>query len=161
MSRNSGRRPARKPGGQLNNLNAFKHGFYSRFSVTFPSPDCGNRNVFSSALPSGSRRARKRGTRLALSSLPPTDLDGELALLRINLERFLQSYAAALDTLDYEQRLFALRAVTLAVARAAALQRLLSASGKDPGEMQRLRALLDLPEDQWDRWLAGSDLAPE
>jgi hypothetical protein len=94
----------RKPGGQPGNRNAFKHGFYSKYFNAFESR--------------------------ALSKIPLTDMAGEIGLLRVNVDRFMQAYTASLEELDFENRLAGLRAITLAVGRIAALQRILSSSAK-------------------------------
>jgi hypothetical protein len=109
----------RKPGGQPNNQNAYKHGFYSKYFSPF---EC-----------------------KALSELPLTDITGEIGLLRVNVDRFMQSYAASLEKLDYDHRLAGLRAITLAVGRIAALQRILSTAGNKYAEdikiMQAIQAM--------------------
>ncbi len=107
----------RKPGAQPNNRNAYKHGFYSKFFT--------------------SEEGR------SLSNIPLTDMAGEIGLLRINVERFMQSYLASLDDLDYDSRLSALRAITLAVGRIAAMQRIASAAAKNLAEVEKRRQALD------------------
>jgi hypothetical protein len=108
----------RKPGGQRKNRNAFKHGFYSKYFNAFESR--------------------------ALSKIPLTDTAGEIGILRVNVDRFMQAYTASLEELDYENRLAGLRAITLAVGRIAALQRILSSSAKYTAET-------DVIQDLWDR----------
>jgi RNA polymerase-binding transcription factor DksA len=78
----------RNRGGQLGNHNAFKHGFYSELY--------------------------KRTEKEKLSQLQNADLTGEIELLRIQLNRYLESESTQ-DQLDYETRLQALRTVSLAV----------------------------------------------
>ena len=107
----------RKPGGQPNNRNAFKHGFYSKYFNAFESR--------------------------ALSKIPITDLAGEIGLLRVNVDRFMQAYTASLEELDYENRLAGLRAITLAVGRIAALQRILSSSAKYTAETNEIQKFWD------------------
>ena len=102
-----------KPGGQPKNKNAFKHGFYSKYFNAFESR--------------------------ALSKISLTDLAGEIGLLRVNVDRFMQAYTASLDELDYENRLAGLRAITLAVGRIAALQRIFSASAKYTAETNEIQ----------------------
>jgi hypothetical protein len=116
-----------KPGGQPKNRNAFKHGFYSKYFNAFESR--------------------------ALSKIPLTDMAGEIDLLRVNVDRFMQAYTASLDELDYENRLAGLRAITLAVGRIAALQRILSSSAKYTAEK-------DAFQDLWDR-IAEADQQDE
>jgi hypothetical protein len=108
----------RKPGGQRKNRNAFKHGFYSKYFNAFESR--------------------------ALSKIPLTDTAGEIGILRVNVDRFMQAYTASLEELDFENRLAGLRAITLAVGRIAALQRILSSSAKYTAET-------DVIQDLWDR----------
>jgi hypothetical protein len=115
----------KKPGGQPNNRNAFKHGFYSKYFSPFESR--------------------------TLSEIPTTDLSGEIGLLRVNVDRFMQSYTDSLDDLDYADRLAGLRAITLAVGRIAALQRILSFAGKNLAESDRImEMLMKFPEDDPD-----------
>ena len=107
----------RKPGAQPNNRNAYKHGFYSRFFTAMEGR--------------------------SLSKIPLTDMVGEIGLLRVNVERFMQAYLTSLDDLDYDSRLSGLRAITLAVGRIAALQRIASASAKNFAEVEKMRQALD------------------
>lgn len=126
----------RKPGGQPNNKNAYKHGFYSKYFSPF---EC-----------------------RALSELPLTDMTGEIGLLRVNVDRFMEAYAASLDELDYDNRLAGLRAITLAVGRIAALQRIQAIAAKTHCEADQIvRAILDMPDDDWSTSLPGDDHAPE
>ena len=94
----------KKPGGQPKNRNAYKHGFYSRY---FDPPE-----------------------RRALSKISLTDMSGEIDILRVNLDRFMQAYTSSLENLDYEERLAGLRAITLAVGRIASLERIRVIAGK-------------------------------
>ena len=94
----------KKPGGQPKNRNAYKHGFYSRY---FDPPE-----------------------RRALSQISLTDMSGEIDILRVNLDRFMQAYTSSLENLDYEERLAGLRAITLAVGRIASLERIRVIAGK-------------------------------
>ena len=115
----------RKPGGQPNNKNAYKHGFYTPYFSLFEGR--------------------------ALSEIPLTDLSGEIGLLRVNVNRFMQSYVESLDDLDYADRLAGLRAITLAVGRIAALQRIMTIAGKNLAESDRImEMLMQLPEDDPD-----------
>ena len=102
----------RKPGGQLANKNAFKHGFYSKYFNAFESK--------------------------ALSEIPLTDMIGEIGLMRVNVDRFMEAYTSSLPNLDYEERLAGLRAITLAVGRIVGLERILSTSGKNIRTLRRI-----------------------
>lgn len=112
----------RKPGAQPNNRNAYKHGFYSRFFTSLEGR--------------------------SLSKIPLTDMIGEIGLLRVNVERFMQAYLASLDDLDYDSRLSGLRAITLAVGRIAALQRISSSAAKNLAEFEKMRQALDAAYDK-------------
>lgn len=78
----------KKRGGQLGNNNAFKHGFYS--------------GQF------------KQAERTGLSQVENADLTNEIELLRVQLRRYLEAETTVLDQMDFETRLQALRAVSLA-----------------------------------------------
>jgi hypothetical protein len=111
----------RKRGGQPNNRNAYKYGIFSKFFNPFE--------------------------RRALSDIPLTDISGEIGIIRINVERFMQSYTASLEELDYDSRLAGLRAITMAVGRIAALQRIQSTTGKNLAALDELeKALEGVPE---------------
>jgi hypothetical protein len=126
----------RKPGGQPNNKNAYKHGFYTKYFSPFESR--------------------------ALDELPITDLTGEIGTLRVSVDRFMQAYSASLDELDYDNRLAGLRAITLAVGRIASLQRILASAGKNTPEMEEfLKALESVPVDDLDSPPDQADLAGE
>ena len=119
----------KKRGGQPNNKNAYKHGFYSKYFSAFEGK--------------------------ALSEIPITDTTDQIGLMRVQINRFMQVYTASLDTLDYEERLAALRAVTLAVGRIASLERIQSSAGKNLDQnnqfMQMLDRLGEIPEEELDR----------
>jgi hypothetical protein len=106
----------RKPGAQPRNRNAYKHGFYAKFFTPLES-------------------------RL-LSKIPLTDITGEIDLLRVNVDRFMQTYLDSLEQLDYADRLSGLRVITLAVGRIAALQRILTSASKNLVEAGELYKLL-------------------
>ena len=131
----------KKPGGQPNNQNAYKHGFYSKYFSPFESR--------------------------ALSEIPLTDMSDEIRLLRVNVDRFMQSYTDSLDGLNYDERLAGLRAITLAVGRIASLQRILAVAGKNLTESDRiLETLMKFPaEDSHDHSstedIMVEDLPPE
>jgi len=77
-----------KRGGQLCNHNAFKHGFYS--------------DQF------------KQTERTRLSQISNTELTNEIEVMRVQIHRYLAAETVALDQIDYETRLQALRTVSLA-----------------------------------------------
>jgi len=106
----------KKRGGQPSNRNAYKHGFYSKYFSAFESK--------------------------ALSDLPVTDVSNELGLMRVQVDRFMQVYTASLEGLDFEERLAALRAVTLAVGRIASLERIHSSAGKNLDQYNELEQCL-------------------
>jgi hypothetical protein len=111
----------KKRGGQPNNRNAYKHGFYSKYFSAFESK--------------------------ALSDIPVTDTTDEIGLMRVQIDRFMQVYSSSLDKLDYEQRLAALRVVTLAVGRIASLERIQSSAGKNLDQYNEFMKLFDnIPE---------------
>jgi len=118
----------KKRGGQLNNRNAYKHGFYSKYFSAFEGK--------------------------ALSDIPVTDTTNEIGLMRVQIDRFMQVYTSSLDKLDYEERLAALRAVTLAVGRIASLERIQSSAGKNLDQynefMQIFESMEEIPEDELD-----------
>jgi hypothetical protein len=75
-------------------------------------------------------------------------MSDEIRLLRVNVDRFMQSYTDSLDGLDYDERLAGLRVITLAVGRIAALQRILTVAGKNLTESDRiLEMLMKFPEE--------------
>jgi hypothetical protein len=90
---------SKKRGGQPGNRNAYKHGFYSKYFTS--------------------------SKRRALSDIPVTDLTDQIRLMRVQADRFMQAYTASLDEMGYEERLVALRAITLVVGRIASLERIL------------------------------------
>ena len=77
---------SRKRGAQPANKNAFKHGFYSE--------------------------QFKREERLALDSLPVTDLSGEIEFVRVYLKRFMEAQNNLPQPLDFESQVSVLRAIT-------------------------------------------------
>ena len=123
----------KRSGGQPRNKNAFKHGFYSKYFNAFESR--------------------------ALSDLPLTDMTGEIGLLRVNVDRFMQAYTASLNELDYENRLAGHRAVTLAVGRIAAMQRILSSVGKNLEHERALQELMQSWEEESDQQNLENDHA--
>jgi len=118
----------KKRGGQPNNKNAYKHGFYSKYFSTFESK--------------------------ALSDLPVTDVTNEIGLMRVQIDRFMQVYTTSLEGLDFEERMAALRTVTLAVGRIASLERIQSSAGKNLdqySEFMRIFEGMDIPEEELDK----------
>ena len=112
-------------GGQRGNRNAFKHGFYSKYFNAFESK--------------------------ALSEIPLTDMSGEIGLMRVNVDRFMQAFTSSLANLDYEEKLAGLRAITLAVGRIVSLERILSSAGQDLKQYDEFMQMLDsVPEDDID-----------
>ncbi|MBI3175677.1 MAG: hypothetical protein HYZ25_18300 [Chloroflexi bacterium] len=78
----------RKRGAQFGNRNAFKHGLYSAHF--------------------------KQAERERLSRIQGTDLSNEIGLIRVDILRYLEAETLAAGQIDYETRLQALRAVSLA-----------------------------------------------
>ena len=118
----------KKRGGQPNNKNAYKHGVYSKYFSTFESK--------------------------ALSDLPVTDVTNEIGLMRVQIDRFMQVYTTSLEGLDFEERMAALRTVTLAVGRIASLERIQSSAGKNLdqySEFMRIFEGMDIPEEELDK----------
>ena len=107
----------KKRGGQPGNQNAFKHGFYSKYFNAFESK--------------------------VLSEIPLTDMAGEIGLMRVNVDRFMESYTSSLENLDFEQRLAGLRAITLAVGRIVGLARIRAVAGKDLDQYDKLMKALE------------------
>jgi nitrous oxide reductase accessory protein NosL len=115
----------KKPGGQPKNRNAYKHGFYSKYFDPLE--------------------------RRALSKIYVTDMSGEIDILRVNVDRFMQAYTSSLETLDYEERLAGLRAITLAVGRIASLERIRNVANKNLTKYDELeKALEGVPFDDDD-----------
>jgi hypothetical protein len=126
----------KKPGGQPNNKNAFIHGYYSKYFSPF---EC-----------------------RALSKIPITDMSGEIGLMRVNVDRFMQSYSDSLGDLDYADRLAGLRAITLAVGRITALQRIQAAAGKNLTEVDQLmEVLMKIPEEEFEKPSTMDDIYVE
>ncbi len=107
----------RKRGAQPGNKNAYKHGFYAKYFTPFEIK--------------------------ALSDIPLNDMTNEIGLLRVHVDRFMQSYITSLDKLNSEERLAALRTITLAVGRIASLGRILSSAEKNRDEFNQLKQLYD------------------
>ena len=103
----------KKRGGQPNNKNAYQHGFYSRHFTQFESK--------------------------ALDEIPLTDLADEKGIMRVTIDRFMETYTASRETLDYESRLAGLRAISLAVGRIASLERIQASLAKRAEEAQKMK----------------------
>jgi hypothetical protein len=115
----------KKRGGQLGNKNAYKHGFYSKYFNAFESK--------------------------ALSEIPLTDMTGEIGLMRVNVDRFMQAYTTSLEKLDYAERLAGLRAITLAVGRIVSLERIRTGTDKKiEQDNEFLKSLENMPMDDID-----------
>jgi hypothetical protein len=78
----------RKRGAQPGNQNAFQHGFYSE--------------------------QFKQAERMKLSQIQDTDLTSEIEVVRVQILRYLEAEILAVNQIDYETRLQALRTVSLA-----------------------------------------------
>lgn len=88
---------ARKRGAQPNNRNAFKHGFYSKHF--------------------------KGLEKKALESVSASDLTPEIDLLRVNMDRLMESYTATLKDHDTLARAEILRIIALSSGSIASLRR--------------------------------------
>ena len=109
-------------GGQRGNRNAFKHGFYSKYFNAFESK--------------------------ALSEIPLTDMSGEIGLMRVNVDRFMEAFTSSLANLDYDEKLAGLRAITLAVGRIVSLERILSSAAPGLKQYDEFMQMLEsIPED--------------
>ena len=89
---------------QPRNRNACKHAFYAKYFSPFEIK--------------------------ALGDIPGADMTDEIGLMRVQVDRFMHAYTASLKELDYEERLAALRAITLAVGRIASLERIQSSAAR-------------------------------
>jgi hypothetical protein len=101
--------PARRRGGQPRNINARKHGFYSRHF--------------------------KDRERKLLESLDPADISAEIELIRVTCARFLSSWNQSNGASDYEASLTALRAVNLSSQTIAMLLRAQAITGAPREEL--------------------------
>lgn len=103
----------RKRGAQLGNHNAFKHGFYSdQFNLA---------------------------ERVNLSQIKNTDLTNEIEVVRVQILRYLEAETAALNQIDYETRLQALRTVSLAAESLTRLIRTQVILNTDPLKLENER----------------------
>ena len=89
---------SKKRGGQPQNKNALKHGFYSKYFTALESR--------------------------ALSENPVTSVEDVIDLLRVSMGRFMETYTRSLQDLDYEERLAALRVLGLSGGSIASLVRI-------------------------------------
>ncbi len=96
---------AKKRGGQPNNKNASKHGFYSKHFTQFESK--------------------------ALSEMPLTHVTDVIDLMRVSTARFMEAYTLSLEELDYESRLAALRTISMAAGCIASLVRIQACASKN------------------------------
>lgn len=106
----------KKRGGQLNNKNAFKHGFYSKHFSEFEDK--------------------------ALSEIPITDVTDVIDLMRVSTGRFMEAYTTSLEDLDYETRLASLRAMSMAAGCIASLVRIQVSESKNTKEASETRKQL-------------------
>ncbi|MEW6028352.1 MAG: hypothetical protein ACOYZ8_10695 [Chloroflexota bacterium] len=102
----------RKRGGQPNNKNAYKHGFYSKHFSNFESG--------------------------ALSEIPITDVSGEIDTLRVAIERVMESYTASLKDMGIEKRLACLNGLAAAAGSIGGLTRIQAAVNKNAKEVSEL-----------------------
>lgn len=102
----------KKRGGQPNNKNAYKHGFYSKHFNQFESE--------------------------ALSEIPLTSVSDVIDLMRVSTGRFMEAYTISLEELDFESRLAALRAISMAAGRIASLVHIQASASKITKEADRL-----------------------
>ena len=102
----------KKRGGQANNKNAYKHGFYSKYFSSFENK--------------------------ALSEIPLTDVTDVIDLMRFSTGRFMEAYTKSLEELDYEGRHAAFRSLSLAAGCIASLVRIQVSTGKNAKEANEL-----------------------
>ena len=95
----------RKRGGQTNNKNAYKHGFYSKYFSSFEKK--------------------------VLSEIPLTDVTDVIDLMRVSTGRFLEAYTASLEELDYEGKLSAFRSIGMNAGVIASLVRIQVSTSKN------------------------------
>ncbi|MBI5294890.1 MAG: hypothetical protein HY869_05395 [Chloroflexi bacterium] len=100
----------RKRGAQAGNRNAYKHGFYS---AQF-----------------------KQAERQKLSQIQGSDLSSEVEVIRVQILRYLEAETLSAAQIDYETRLQALRAVSLAAESITRLMRTQAILNIDPKEDQ-------------------------
>ena len=127
MTKNSNDSPVstpakkRKRGGQPNNKNAYKHGFYSEHFSAFEN-------------------------RL-LSEIPLSDVTDVIDLMRVNMGRFMEAYTASLEELNYEDRHAAFRSLSLGAGCIASLVRIQISASRNTSEAEQLnRQLMQIEE---------------
>jgi len=112
----------KKRGGQPNNKNAYKHGFYSKHFNQFESK--------------------------ALSEIPLTNVTDVIDLMRVSTGRFMEAYTISLEELDFESRLTALRTISMAAGRIASLVRIQASASKNDKKADELNeAIKKIEED--------------
>ena len=112
----------KKRGGQPNNKNAYKHGFYSKHFNQFESK--------------------------ALSEIPLTNVTDVIDLMRVSTGRFMEAYTISLEELDFESRLTALRTISMAAGRIASLVRIQASASKNDNKADELNeAIKKIEED--------------
>jgi len=102
----------RKRGGQLNNKNAYKHGFYSKYFSSLENK--------------------------VLSEIPLADVKDIIDLMRISTGRFLEAYTASLAELDYEDKHAAFRSLGMNAGVIASLIRIHLSTSKNVREANEL-----------------------
>jgi hypothetical protein len=107
-------RPVKKRhrGGQPQNRNAHKHGFYSKYFNTFENK--------------------------ALADVPHSDLTDVIDLMRISTGRFLEAYSASLEELDFYDKHAAFRSLGLAAGVIASLVRIQNSTGRNARETNEI-----------------------
>ena len=111
----------KKRGGQIGNKNAFRHGFYSE--------------------------QFKQAERASLSQIQDTDLTNEIEVVRVQILRYLEAEALAVNQIDYETRLQALRTVSLAAESLTRLIRTQVILNANPLELENERESTQLLEE--------------
>ena len=112
----------RKRGGQANNKNAYKHGFYSKYFSSFENK--------------------------AISKTRLTDVTGFIDLLRVSTGRFLEAYTASVEELSYEDKHAAFRSIGMNAGVIASLVRIqISASRNAQAANELTEAIRNIGED--------------
>lgn len=112
----------RKRGGQTNNKNAYKHGFYSKYFSSFENK--------------------------TLSKTPLTDVTGFIDLLRVSTWRFLEAYTASLEELNYEDKHAAFRSIGMNAGVIASLVRIQTSASRNVQAANELtEAIRNIGED--------------
>lgn len=103
---------SKKRGGQANNKNAYKHGFYSKYFSSFENK--------------------------TLSEIPLTDVTDVIDLMRVSTGRFLEAYTASLEELDYEGKHAAYRSIGMNAGVIASLFRIQVSTGANARDANEL-----------------------